>query len=136
MRRLNVLVVEDSPVNQEVVSAMLDYFGIVPDLASDGYDALERVAAQHYDIIFMDCMMPGLDGYETVRRIRRLEAEGARSPRSVVIALTANGGESDLEQCMSVGMDDFLAKPLSLQSLRRVLDHWTRTDRTLPGTSP
>ena len=135
VRRLKVLVVEDSPVNQEVVSAMLDYFGIVPDLASDGYEALERVAARHYDIVFMDCMMPGLDGYETVRRIRRLEAQSARSQRSVVIALTANAGESELRQCMSVGMDDFLSKPLSLQSLRRVLDHWARADRALPGAS-
>jgi len=126
---LRVLVVEDSPVNQEVVHAMLGYFGVAPQLASGGHQALELVAQQAFDLILMDCMMPGLDGYETVRRIRRLEAELARPPCAIV-ALTANAGAEDPRLCLDAGMDDFLAKPLSLDDLGRALQRWGR-----PGTA-
>jgi len=67
--------------------------------------------------------MPGIDGFETVRRIRRFEAQSVRA-RARIVALTANSGEEDLRQCMDAGMDDFLAKPLSLQALGRMLDSW------------
>ena len=119
-----MLVVEDSPVNQEVVRAMLAYFGVEPALASDGHEALQLIATRDFDLIFMDCMMPGLDGYETVRRIRQLEAEQARDSAIAIVALTANVGVADLQQCMAAGMNDFLGKPLSLQNLHRALDRW------------
>ena len=118
-----VLVVEDSDLNREVVCAMLAYHGVEPAFAKDGYEALGCVQSRAFDLIFMDCMMPGIDGYETVRRIRRLESRSARRPATIV-ALTANAGEDDLRQCMDAGMNDFLSKPLSLQALGRVLDAW------------
>ncbi|MEP6874585.1 MAG: PAS domain S-box protein [Burkholderiales bacterium] len=121
---LKVLVVEDSPVNQEVVRAMLAYFGVEPALASDGHEALRLFATQDFDLIFMDCMMPGLDGYETTRRIRQLEAEQTRDSAIAIVALTANVGVTDLQHCMAAGMNDFLGKPLSLQNLHRALDRW------------
>jgi len=124
LRDLNVLVVEDSPVNQEVARAMLEYCGVRPVLVSDGHEAIELFATRDFDLVFMDCMMPGLDGYETVHRMRRLEAEQARESTTPIVALTANAGELDLQQCMAAGMNDFLGKPLSLQSLRRVLERW------------
>jgi CheY-like chemotaxis protein len=117
-------VVEDSPVNQEVARAMLAHCGVEPVLACSGHEAIELVATQDFDLVFMDCMMPVLDGYETVRRIRRFEADRARASPIPIVALTANAGEEDLQQCMAAGMNDFLGKPLSLQSLRRALERW------------
>jgi len=123
-RNMRVLVVEDSPVNRAVVRAMLAHCGVDPVLAGGGHEALELVATQDFDLVFMDCMMPAMDGYETVRRIRRLEAEQLRSSLTPIVALTANAGDEYLQQCIAAGMNDFLGKPLSLQSLRRALDRW------------
>jgi PAS domain S-box-containing protein len=122
--RPTVLVVEDSDVNLEVACAMLEYFGILPQIAKDGQEALRMVEERAFDLIFMDCMMPGIDGYETARRIRKIEVAADRQQSATIVALTANASESDLQQCMGAGMDDFLAKPLALQALGRVLDAW------------
>ena len=115
-----------SEINLEVARSMLGYHGVTPQTASDGHEALRMVEAGAYDLIFMDCMMPGIDGYETVRRIRRLEATLGREPRASIVALTANVGDSDVRQCLDAGMDDFLAKPVSLQTIGRALDTWTQ----------
>ena len=120
--------VEDSDVNLEVACAMLEYFGVVPHVAKDGLDALRQVEERAYDLIFMDCMMPGIDGYETARRIRALETALRRPQPTAIVALTANASDSDLQQCMEAGMNDFLSKPLSLQALSRALEAWA------PGT--
>ena len=125
---LNVLIVEDSLVNQEVAGAMLRYYGVVPQIAQDGHEAIALARARHFDIVFMDCMMPGLDGYETSRLLRRAESELRRPRPAAIIALTANAGTSERQQCLEAGMDDFLAKPLSLHSLGRALDRWTPPD--------
>ncbi|HSV70001.1 MAG TPA: PAS domain-containing protein [Methylibium sp.] len=119
-----VLVVEDSEINLEVARAMLGYHGVTPTVAHDGLAALRLAEAEAFDIIFMDCMMPGIDGYETVRRIRRLEAAQGRARAATIVALTANVGESDVRQCLEAGMDDFLAKPVTLQTIGRVLEGW------------
>jgi len=123
-RTPTVLVVEDSDVNREIVCAMLAYHGIKPLLAKDGHEALRMIQAQAFDVIFMDCMMPGIDGFETVRRIRRFESSSARAHAATIVALTANASDTDLLQCMDCGMNDFLAKPLSLEALGRALDAW------------
>jgi CheY-like chemotaxis protein len=120
----SVLVVEDSEVNREIVCAMLAYYGVEPRVARDGHEALRLVQAQAFDLIFMDCMMPGIDGFETVRRIRRLELQAARRHAATIVALTANASDKDLLLCMEAGMNDFLAKPLSLHALGRALDSW------------
>jgi CheY-like chemotaxis protein len=119
-----VLVVEDSEVNREIVCAMLEYYDVRPALAKDGHEALRMVQAHAFDLIFMDCMMPGIDGFETVRRIRRFEAQAPHERAATIVALTANASDTDLLQCMDAGMNDFLAKPLSLQALGRALDAW------------
>lgn len=119
-----VLVVEDSEINLDVACAMLGYHGITPQVAHDGHEALRLVEAEAFDVIFMDCMMPGIDGYETVRRIRRLEAALRRVRPATIFALTANVGDADVRQCLAAGMDDFLAKPVSLQTIGRALETW------------
>ncbi len=123
-RMPSVLVVEDSEVNREIVCAMLAYHGVEPLLAKDGHEALRMVQVEAFDLIFMDCMMPGIDGFETVRRIRRFEAQAPHERAATIVALTANASDADLMQCLEAGMNDFLAKPLSLQALGRALDSW------------
>lgn len=136
-----VLLVEDDPTNQKVVTAMLQKLGIQVDLAACGGEALARVAntlplapapRPPYPLILMDCRMPGMDGYETTRRIRELEAGGSRTP---VVALTAHATAHAREQCRAAGMDDYLTKPVGLQDLRCTLDKWLRPREQLGDTA-
>jgi two-component system, sensor histidine kinase and response regulator len=119
-RARRVLVVEDNPVNQEVVMAMLQKLDWEADLASGGMEALEKLAAARYDLVLMDCQMPDLDGYETTRRLREWELVEGR-PRMPVVALTANALGGEAEKCLAAGMDRHLSKPLSIEQLRAAL---------------
>ncbi|HSI59142.1 MAG TPA: PAS domain S-box protein [Ideonella sp.] len=121
LRSLRVLVVDDCPVNQEIAQAMLRHLGVESQKADDGHEALERVATQAFDLVFMDCMMPGLDGLGAARHIRHLEQQGGRDGALVIVALTANASAEDSAQCLAAGMDDVLTKPLSLASMRNML---------------
>ncbi|MEB2285394.1 MAG: response regulator [Myxococcales bacterium] len=115
---LAVLVAEDDAVNRNVLRHMLQWLDCVVDVVPDGREALAAVQARVYDVVFMDVQMPGMDGLEVTRRIRRLEASGAAAAaRVTIVALTANALEGQRERCLAAGMDDFLAKPLSLQAL-------------------
>lgn len=118
---VRVLLVEDNPVNQEVFSSMISVMGIKPDIASGGRDAIDFVRRGSYDIIFMDCQMPGMDGYETTAEVRSLQRSAAPS---IIIALTANALAGDVEKCLAAGMDDYMAKPFSLSELELVLKKW------------
>jgi CheY-like chemotaxis protein len=106
-----VLVVEDNKINQKVIIAKLAKFDIVPDLAENGQAALDKLAQNAYDLIFMDCQMPVMDGYTATRELRLLEASKSL-PHQTVIALTANALEGELEKCLEAGMDDYLSKPI------------------------
>jgi CheY-like chemotaxis protein len=120
---MQLLLVEDNLVNQRVAGAQLRRLGLSPVVANNGLEALEMAANGNYDVILMDCQMPELDGYETTRRIRRAEGDkeyGDRPPH-VIIALTANAMAGDRERCLESGMDDFLTKPIELESLRVAL---------------
>jgi len=112
-----VLVVEDSAINQLVVTSLLAALGLQSDVVADGTLALERLAAARYDLVLMDCEMPGMDGWEATRRFRAAE-EGPRTP---IIALTASSTEADMARCRACGMDDFLSKPIDLQILPAML---------------
>jgi signal transduction histidine kinase/DNA-binding response OmpR family regulator len=114
---IRALVVEDNPVNQEVARAQLVALGISVDLVADGLEALEILASQRYEVILMDCQLPGLDGYETTRRLRQLE----KTRRTPVIAVTAHALRGEREKCFAAGMDDYLAKPFRLEELRATL---------------
>jgi CheY-like chemotaxis protein len=105
-----VLVAEDNPVNAMVVQAMLQAAGLQVDLVDNGRAAVARAAARPYDLILMDCQMPGMDGFEAAARIR--QDERARALAAVpIVALTANAHESDRERSLACGMDDHMAKP-------------------------
>ena len=114
---IRVLVVEDNLINQQVTKAQLTALGIVADLAADGLAALELLARQRYAVVLMDCQLPGLDGYETTRRLRQME----KDRRTPVIAVTAHALRGEREKCFAAGMDDHLAKPLRLEDLRNAL---------------
>jgi CheY-like chemotaxis protein/HPt (histidine-containing phosphotransfer) domain-containing protein len=118
-----VLVVDDHPVNQEVMVRQLDLLGVAADTAADGEEAFEAWSSNPYAAVLADNHMPRMDGYELTRRIRSAEANrsGARTP---VIAVTANAMKGEEERCLAAGMDAYLAKPLNIDWLRTTLLRW------------
>lgn len=123
-----VLVVEDNEVNRKVTSAMLQHFGIKPDIAENGQKAIKYAEKRKYDLILMDCQMPVMDGFETTDYLRggkRKNRVELKTPADVVIiAMTANVSPDDVAACMSCGMDDFIAKPVELEIIRKMLQKW------------
>ena len=118
--RAKALLVEDYPVNQVFAQKLLKKFGFVHiDLAENGTQALEKYRKSHYDVIFMDCQMPELDGYQTTENIRKLE--DGTPLRTPIIAMTANAMVGDREKCLRAGMDDYISKPLRAEHVRAVL---------------
>ncbi|MGR5145448.1 response regulator [Photobacterium alginatilyticum] len=116
--QVNVLVVEDTIVNQKVAQMMLEKLGAKVDIADNGQVAVAKYRKGHFDLIFMDCQMPVLDGFKATREIRELESEGQRIP---IIALTANVVKEEKDKCFNAGMDDFVSKPVSQQMLANML---------------
>jgi two-component system sensor histidine kinase/response regulator len=134
-----VLMVEDNCVNQEICAAMLDALGCDAEVVDDGRAAVEATLARQYDIVLMDCQMPGMDGFEATRLIRKRELEcgGAGARRVPIVALTANAMEGDRERCLEAGMDDYLAKPFKKEALRAMLERWlTRNEEQQAITAP
>ena len=117
-----ILIAEDYPINQRVAQLYLDDLGFASHIASNGNEALKAVSKNHYSLILMDCRMPGLDGFETTRAIRRAEIiSGMHVP---IIALTAHAMGGDREVCLAAGMDDYLTKPLDPEQLQQLLTKW------------
>jgi PAS domain S-box-containing protein len=119
-----VLVVDDHPVNQEVMVRQLDLLGVAADTAADGEEALEAWSSNSYAAVLADIHMPRMDGYELARRIRAAEAARPGDARTPVIAVTANAMKGEEERCLAAGMDAYLAKPLNIDWLRTTLLRW------------
>jgi PAS domain S-box-containing protein len=125
-----VLVVEDNPTNQKVIESLLLKLGLSTILAEDGQQALDAIMrGDPADLILMDLHMPVMDGYTAATHIRQWEHDN-QQPRRTIIALTADAFEEDRQHCLNVGMDDFLTKPIVLNTLNTVLGRW------LPGRPP
>jgi two-component system, sensor histidine kinase and response regulator len=120
--RPRVLVVEDTPINQQVARGMLARLGYSADLASNGEEALDALGRGSYAAILMDCHMPRMDGFESSREIRRREGASRHTP---IIAMTASAMRGERERCLAAGMDDYIAKPVRLQELRARLQRWS-----------
>jgi two-component system, sensor histidine kinase and response regulator len=131
-----VLLVEDSPVNLEVCVTILESMGCAVETATNGLHAIDRYAGGQFDLIFMDCQMPEMDGYDATAEIRRLEAVSHR--RTPIIALTGNVIEGARERCLAAGMDDYLAKPFTLDQMRAMLTVWLKPPSPHPmrGLAP
>ncbi|HVL76626.1 MAG TPA: EAL domain-containing protein [Noviherbaspirillum sp.] len=121
-RDYRVLVAEDNRTNQMVAAGMLAMNGCACEFAANGREALELARRTRFDLILMDCSMPEMDGYEATGHIRAFEqALGLHTP---IIAMTANTQPGDAEKCLAAGMDDYLAKPITLAELRARLERW------------
>ncbi|MBC2601685.1 ATP-binding protein [Puniceicoccus vermicola] len=130
-----VLVAEDNAINRKVITMQLEKIGISADTVSNGQEAVAAWQNLHYPIIFMDCQMPEVDGYEATRRIRAAYAETSKNmdgePVSppYIIALTANALKGDRDLCLAAGMDDYIAKPARNIVLRSVLERWRESKK-------
>jgi CheY-like chemotaxis protein len=118
-----VLVAEDNIVNQKVIKGMLARLELDVDVVADGQAAVDAVCDKQYSAIIMDCQMPVLDGYEATAAIRKL-AEENKVKDLPIIALTANAMIGDKEKCLDSGMDDFLPKPVTLETLGPMVRKW------------
>ncbi len=122
--RWQVLLAEDNVINQEVAKEMLTQHGCHVHIAANGFEAIEAAEQQDFDMIFMDCSMPELDGYTACRKIREREKQQGNGSHVPIIAFTADVMPSTRDRCLSVGMDDYLTKPLIISELKNKLETW------------
>lgn len=127
-----LLLVEDNAVNQKVACKMLEKLGYRVDVAGNGQEAVAAHERSPYPLIFMDCQMPEMDGFEATALIRKMEGQSAHTP---IVAMTANAMQGDRERCLAAGMDDYVAKPIRPKDLQTVLDTWLGNNHTATGTT-
>ncbi|MFM2161600.1 MAG: hypothetical protein RLZZ383_1112, partial [Pseudomonadota bacterium] len=128
VRARRVLLVEDNPINQAVAVRLLTSLGVEVTVADGGEPAVELVSQNRYDLVLMDLQMPGMDGLTATRILRTLP----QAQRLPIVALTANAYPEDRKACEEAGMNDHLAKPVSLNALREALDRWCPKAQTRP----
>jgi len=124
---LRILAVDDNAINLKVAVRILQQFGYQPEVAVNGREALDTIGRQPVDLIFMDVMMPELDGLEATRLIRRRQMGGGSKhyqSRIVIVAMTAHAMAGDREKCLASGMDDYLAKPVRPKDVRDMIEKW------------
>ena len=123
---VNILVIEDQPINQDIISEMLEELGYSCEIVDNGLDGIKKFHKKKYDLVFLDIMMPKIDGYQTVRKMRESEDSSRRVP---IIAVSANifvdnQGHipvREIEECLNNGMDNFIAKPLRINVLEEMI---------------
>ncbi|MGB0911932.1 MAG: response regulator, partial [Nitrospirales bacterium] len=128
-----ILVADDHRVNQQLAVLMLERLGFRADIVANGNEAVEAVSRVPYSLVFMDCQMPEMDGYQATREIRNRAVSGkipdskdnnGRTLRLPIIAMTANAMQGDREKCLEAGMDDYLSKPIKSDQLQLILSKW------------
>ncbi len=123
--KVKALLVEDNEINQKVVVNILTQLGLNVTLAENGLQALEKIKADDFDLVFMDCLMPEMDGFEATKCIRQLNNAKKEIP---IIALTANASAADRENCFAAGMDDFISKPFKREQIIEKIERWGHSD--------
>ncbi len=118
-----VLLAEDNEVNQRITVRLLEKHGLAVDAVANGREAVDAASKKNYGLILMDCQMPEMDGFEATAVIRNRERNNRHTP---ICALTANAMEGDRERCLAAGMDDYIAKPVSVEKLQEAIDRWIR----------
>jgi signal transduction histidine kinase/CheY-like chemotaxis protein/HPt (histidine-containing phosphotransfer) domain-containing protein len=131
---LSVLVAEDNPTNQEVAMGMLNHFGCKVEIVENGMRAVDAMRKQNYDLIFMDCQMPEMDGYQATEAIRQHEFETETERKSVIVALTAHALEGDRERCIAAGMNHYMSKPFRQEDMQNLLMRLFRNRRKKSST--
>jgi len=126
-----ILVVEDNATNRKVALMQLAQLGLQADVAADGREGVEMLRTLPYDLVFMDCQMPEMNGYDATSHIRRLDGPNRHVP---IIAMTAEALDGSRDRCLRAGMDDYITKPVSMGDLRRLLKTWLG-DAPVPGDS-
>jgi len=121
VRGLRILIAEDCAINQLLTRRMLEREGCIVSVAPNGSEAVKRLSAEPFDLVFMDMQMPEMDGIEATRRIRTLDGPAAGIP---IVGLTANALDSDRARCLEAGMNDYLSKPFFPEQLRAMLARW------------
>ena len=129
-RPLKILLVDDNPVNRKVAKRMLQNLGHEVEVAIDGECAVNAVSRADFDLVFMDCQMPVMDGFVATAQIRQLEGPRARVP---IVAMTANAMQGDRERCLSEGMDDYISKPVRRDALVEILERFKPGAAQLAG---
>lgn len=122
---IHILLAEDNVVNQKIVLYMLNKIGYSAEVVQNGEAAVEAAAQKHYDLILMDVQMPGMDGLEATRMIRK--NQGAK-PAPFIVAMTANAMEGDKEECLLAGMDDYMSKPINLDNFKTLLGKFSEAE--------
>lgn len=120
----SILVADDSPINLELMAALLKQLGYRADTVSNGKECLEALKRKRYDLILMDCLMPEMDGYEATRQIRRGEQSNTAGSALPIIALSANAIAGEHKNFLLAGMNDYLSKPVDVEQLKQVLSAW------------
>ena len=119
--RPSILIAEDNLINQKVIERMVQKLGYRVDLVANGKEALDALSRAPYGLVFMDCQMPEMDGFEACREIRSRDQPTSGIP---IIAITANAMKGDRERCLAAGMDDYVSKPFKQDDLKNVLEKW------------
>lgn len=123
-KKIKILLVEDNAINQKLTLKILNKAGFICDVATDGLEAVNACKIKSYDLIFMDCQLPILDGYEATKEIRNIERSKItleKTKRIPIVALTANTFDEEINKCLDCGMDDYLSKPISTEKLFEIL---------------
>ncbi|WP_167496482.1 response regulator [Desulfopila sp. IMCC35006] len=122
---MHILVAEDNETNQEVILCMLQSLGCRVKLCANGQEAVDAASEKEYDLIFMDCQMPVMDGYQASNFIRHMEKRKGQGRHIPIIALTGNALKGDKEKCLSAGMDDYMSKPFKKDDMLKMLEHFS-----------
>lgn len=128
-----VLVAEDNKVNQRVATIQLDRLGYDADVVGTGLEAVASAMSRPYGLVLMDCEMPGMDGFEATREIRKREGTDRHLP---ILAMTAHSSATEMDRCLAAGMDGFLQKPLSLGTLEEAISRWWASPSPTPSPDP
>ena len=137
---LSILLCEDNSINQKVASRILQQIGYKCDIANNGREGLEALDKRHYDLVFMDMMMPEMDGLTATRAIRERQKDAVAHPnylkRILIIAMTAHAQQSDRDNCIAAGMDDYLAKPIRPADVRGIIERWAPQIQPVAAAQP